>query len=75
MFCLNHKKVNSAPQDSEAKAQQFRGITRECGEAFESNDLIWHIREGKIRSYRRPVEFVSDVGDGIWPRILAFIQI
>jgi predicted RNA-binding protein len=70
-FYINRKQVDSAPHDPTAKVQQFRGIARVCGEAFESNDLIWNIREGELFPHRRPVEFVSDMSAGVRPLLVS----
>jgi predicted RNA-binding protein len=74
-FYINRKKVDSASNDSAARVQQFRGIARVRGEAFESNDLIWNVREGEIFPYRRPVEFLSDERADVRPLIekLSFV--
>jgi predicted RNA-binding protein len=74
-FYINRKQVDSPPNDPATKVQQFRGIARVCGEAFESNDLIWNVREGEIFPYRRPVEFISDMRTGVRPLIekLSFV--
>jgi predicted RNA-binding protein len=69
IFYINRKKVDSAPTDPAAKVQRFRGVAKVCGEAFESNDLIWHIREGELFPHRRPVEFLSDVSARVRPLI------
>src|SRR5262249_14021244 len=58
-FYINRKTVTSAPNNPTAKVQQFRGIAGVSGEAFESDDVIWHIRNSEIFPYRRPVEFLS----------------
>jgi hypothetical protein len=59
-FYIKRKTVDSAPSDPAAKVQQFRGMARVSGEAFESNDVIWHVRDSEIFPYRRAVEFVSE---------------
>lgn len=59
-FYINKKKVDSPPNDPAQKVQQFRGIARISGDAIESNDLIWHVREGEIFPHRRKVEFLAD---------------
>ena len=59
-FYSSKKKVDSLPNDPADKVQQFRGIARVTGDAFESNDLIWHVREGEIFPHRRKVEFLAD---------------
>ena len=59
-FYISRKRVSSPPNDPAQRVQQFRGIARVSGEAFESNDLIWHVRESEIFPYRRRVEFLSD---------------
>jgi hypothetical protein len=35
-------------------------MARVTGEAFESDELIWHVREGEIFPHRRWVEFLAD---------------
>lgn len=35
-------------------------MARVTGEAFESNDLLWYVREGEIFPHRRTVEFLAD---------------
>ena len=74
-FYINRKRVDSDPTDPAAKVQQFRGIAKVSGEAFESNDLIWNIREGELFPHRRPVEFVSDMSASVRPLIekLSFV--
>jgi hypothetical protein len=69
VFYINRKQVDSSPTDPAAKVQRFRGLAKVCGEAFESNDLIWHIREGELFPHRRPVEFLSDVSASVRPLI------
>jgi predicted RNA-binding protein len=59
-FYISKKKVDSLPNDPADKVQQFRGLARVTGVAFESNDLIWHVREGEIFPHRRYVEFLAD---------------
>src|SRR5262245_51357852 len=59
-FYISKKKVDSPPNDPADKVQQFRGMARVTGNAFESNDLIWHVREGEIFPHRRQVEFLAD---------------
>ena len=39
------------------------------GEAFESNELIWHVREGEIFPHRRRVEFLTDASTEARPLI------
>jgi len=39
-FYINRKRVDSLPNDPAAKVQEFRGIARVRGEAFESDDVI-----------------------------------
>jgi predicted RNA-binding protein len=58
-FYISKKKVDSPPNDPADKVQQFRGMARVTGDAFESNDLIWHVREGEIFPHRRQVEFLA----------------
>ena len=47
-FYISKKTVDSPANDRAHKVQQFRGTARVTSEAFESNELIWHIREGKF---------------------------
>jgi predicted RNA-binding protein len=72
---INRKTVDSAPNDPAAKVQQFRGIARVSGEAFESDDVIWHVRDSEIFPYRRAVEFLSDAKADVRPLIekLSFV--
>jgi predicted RNA-binding protein len=74
-FYISRKRVDSDPTGPAAKVQQFRGIAKVIGEAFESNDLIWNIREGELFPHRRPVEFVSDMSASVRPLIekLSFV--
>ena len=51
-FYISKKKVDSPANDSAHKVQQFRGIARVTSDAFESNDLIWHVRDGEIFPHR-----------------------
>lgn len=59
-FYISKKTVDSPPNDPAHKVQRFRGIARVTGDAFESDELIWHVREGEIFPHRRPVEFLAD---------------
>ena len=59
-FYISKKNVDSPPNDPAHKVQQFRGIARVASDAFESNDLIWHVREGELFPHRRKVEFLAD---------------
>jgi predicted RNA-binding protein len=74
-FYINRKTVDSALNDSAAKVQQFRGIARVSGEAFESDDVIWHVRDSEIFPYRRAIEFLSDAKAEVKPLIeqLSFV--
>jgi predicted RNA-binding protein len=74
-FYISKKTVDSAHNDPAHKVQQFRGIAQVTGEAFESNDLIWHVREGEIFAYRRKIEFLSDASAEAKPLInkLSFV--
>ena len=74
-FYINRKTVDSAPNDPVAKVQQFRGMARVSGEAFESDDVIWHVRHSEIFPYRRAVEFLSDAKAEVRPLIekLSFV--
>src|SRR5262249_15777638 len=68
-FYIRKKTVNSPPSDPAHRVQQFRGTARVSSDAFESNELIWHIREGEIFLHRRQVEFLSDTSAGVRPLI------
>jgi hypothetical protein len=59
-FYIPRKRVDSPRNDPRHRVRKVRGIARVTGEAFESNDVIWNIREGERFPYRRPVEFLSD---------------
>jgi predicted RNA-binding protein len=74
-FYINRKSVDSLPNDPAAKVQEFRGIARVRGEAFKSDDVIWHVRAGEIFPYRRAVEFLSDTRAEVRPLIekLSFV--
>jgi len=74
-FYISKKTVDSPANDPAHKVQQFRGIARVTGEAFESNELIWHVREGEIFPHRRQVEFLADASAEARSRIneLSFI--
>lgn len=45
------------------------------GETFESNDVIWHIRDSEIFPYRKAVEFLSEAKADVRPLIekLSFV--
>jgi predicted RNA-binding protein len=60
MFYISKKTVDSPPNDPAHEVQQFRGIARVTGDAFESNELIWQIREEEIFPRRRQIEFLAD---------------
>ena len=74
-FYISKKRVDSPPNDPAHKVQRFRGIAQVSGEAFESNDLIWHVRDGAIFPHRRQVEFVADASTEVRPLIekLSFV--
>lgn len=74
-FYISKKAVDSPPNDPAHKVQQFRGTARVTSEAFESNDLIWHVREGEIFPHRRKVEFLADASAETRPLInnLSFV--
>ena len=74
-FYINRKTIDALLNDHAAKVQQFRGIARVKGEAFESDDVIWHVRDSEIFPYRRAVEFLSDARVGVRPLIekLSFV--
>jgi predicted RNA-binding protein len=75
VFYITRQRVDSPPNDLAQKVQQFRGIARVTAEAFESNDLIWHIRDDEIFPHRRRVEFLSDSSTEVKPLIeqLSFV--
>src|SRR5438034_5416061 len=50
-FYINRKRIDAPLNDPAAKVQQFRGIARVSGEAFESDDVIWHVRDREIFPY------------------------
>src|SRR4029453_12187481 len=66
-FYINLKNVDSDHHDPVAQVRQFRGIARVSGEAFESNDVIWHVRRSEIFPNRRLVEFISDIKVNVRP--------
>ena len=74
-FYIGKKKVDSLPNDPAGKVQRFRGMARVTGDAFESNDLIWHVREGELFPHRRKVEFLADGSAEVRPLIarLSFV--
>ena len=74
-FYISKKMVDSSPNDPAHRVQQFRGTARVTGDAFESNELIWHVREGEIFPHRRQVEFLTDTSAGVRPLIdkLSFV--
>jgi predicted RNA-binding protein len=74
-FYINRKTVDSTANDPATKIQQFWGIARVRGEPFESDDLIWHIRDSEIFPHRRAVEFLSDAKADVRPLIekLSFV--
>jgi predicted RNA-binding protein len=74
-FYVSKKTVDSPPNAPAHKVQQFLGIARVTGEAYESNELIWHVREGEIFPHRRQVEFLADTGAEAKPLInkLSFV--
>jgi hypothetical protein len=74
-FYISKKTVDSPPNDPAHKVQRFRGTARATGDAFESNELIWHIREGEIFPHCRQVEFLSDASAEVRPLIdkLSFV--
>jgi predicted RNA-binding protein len=74
-FYISKKTVDSPPNDPAHKVQQFRGTARVTSEPFESNELIWHIREGEIFPHRRQVEFFADASAEAKPLInqLSFV--
>jgi hypothetical protein len=47
----------------------------DTGDAFESIDLIWRVREGEIFPHRRKIEFLADASTGVRPLInkLSFV--
>jgi predicted RNA-binding protein len=74
-FYISKKTVDSLPNAPDHKVQQFRGMACVAGEAFESNELIWHVREGEIFPHRRKVEFLADASTEAKPLInkLSFV--
>jgi predicted RNA-binding protein len=74
-FYVSKKTVDSPPNDPSHKVQQFRGTAQVIGEAFESNELIWHVRDGEIFPHRRKVVFLTDASTAAKPLItrLSFI--
>src|SRR6266487_3631051 len=56
IFYISKKHVDSLPNDPAERVQQFRGIAQVTGKPFESNDLIWHVRESELFPFRRKVE-------------------
>jgi predicted RNA-binding protein len=74
-FYISKKKVDSPPNEPAHKVQRFRGMARVTGDAFESDDLIWHVREGEIFPHRRKVEFLADGSAEVRPLIerLSFV--
>jgi predicted RNA-binding protein len=68
-FYISKKHVDSPPNDPAHKVQQFRGVARVAGESFESDDLIWHVREGEIFPHRRQVAFLGDASTEARPLI------
>jgi predicted RNA-binding protein len=74
-FYISKKAVDSPPNDPDHRVQQFRGTARVTGEAFESIDLIWRVREGEIFPHRRKIEFLADASAGVRPLIdkLSFV--
>jgi hypothetical protein len=68
-FYISRKKVDSLSNDPAQRVQQFRGIAKVMGEAFESDDVIWHVKGSEIFPYRRSVEFLSDIRTDVRPLI------
>jgi hypothetical protein len=52
-FYLSRKKVDSSRSDPAERVQQFRGIARVSGEAFESDEVIWPARGSENFPHRR----------------------
>ncbi len=75
IFYISKKHVDSLPNDPAERVQQFRGIAQVTGKPFESNDLIWHVRESELFPFRRKVEFLSDASAAVRPLIekLSFV--
>jgi hypothetical protein len=64
-FYISKKRVDATRNNPSQRVQKIRGIARVTGEAFESNDVIWHVKPGELFPYRRQVEFLTDaIGDG-----------
>jgi predicted RNA-binding protein len=74
-FYINRRTVDAPPNDPATKVQEFHGIARVSGEAFESDDVIWHVRDREIFPFRRAVEFLSDMRADVRPLIekLSFV--
>ncbi|HXH09160.1 MAG TPA: EVE domain-containing protein [Alphaproteobacteria bacterium] len=68
-FYISKKKVDAPPNDLTQRVREFRGIARVSGEVFESNDLIWNVRDKEIFPYRRKVDFLSDARAAVRPLI------
>jgi predicted RNA-binding protein len=74
-FYVSKKTVDSPTNDPVHKVQQFRGTAQVTSETFESNELIWHVREGEIFPHQRKVVFLTDASTAAKPLInrLSFI--
>jgi hypothetical protein len=53
IFYLSKKSIDSPQNDPAQRVQQFRGIAKMAGEAFESDEVIWPARGGRVFPYRR----------------------
>jgi predicted RNA-binding protein len=70
IFYLSRKTIASSQ-----RVQQYRGIARVSGEAFESDKVIWPARGREMFPHRRNVEFISDASTEARPLIekLSFV--
>jgi hypothetical protein len=57
-FYIPRKRVDSLPNDLAERVRKIRRIARIKGEAFESNEKMWHVRSGELFPHRRQVEFL-----------------
>jgi predicted RNA-binding protein len=59
-FYIPRKRVDSSPNNPTERVRKLRGLARVSGEAFASQESIWHARGGEIFPHRRRIEFLSD---------------
>lgn len=59
-FYISKKKADSPFNHPLHKVQQFRGVARVSSSAFESDDVIWPLRDNEIFPYRMRLQFLSD---------------